>query len=289
MPRTVAAKIVFFVSDDRFRFAVIMGFALSIGIVSWTVMPKGGIDMREDILPSLWNWRAPWEEGTPLFPWATLILMPLRYFTPRDATAIINTFSVVLIALLIKRFDGNILFTIPIILSPIGYRLITTGQTDALILASVFLPAGFDLLFFWKPQVIAHVFWVGALAKPKVYLVSGIALFLVSWLLWWGWPKAILEFGQTRLIEGWWNFSLWPYSIPIGILMVFLSIKKKDVGYGIVASPLLFPYVNGPSYIGLVAVMAAKWPKIFGLCCIIILLYLIFSIFMPSLNLPRIY
>jgi hypothetical protein len=120
-------------------------------------------------------------------------------------------------------------------------------------------------------------------------LVSGIALLVVSWLFWGLWPKAILEFGKTQLIDGWWNFSLWPYSIPVGILMVYLSIRKKDVGYGIIASPLLFPYVNGPSYIGLIAVVAAKWPRFFGLCSVIILLYIMLAVFVPALNLPRIY
>lgn len=289
MPHKIYERITFLVSTDRFRFVVVLGFALAIGIVSWMVMPKGGLDMRDDILPSLWNWRAPWEEGTPLFPWATLILMPLRFFSPRDATAIVNGFSVVLIALVIKRFSGNILFTIPVMLSPIGYRLITTGQTDAIILASIFLPAGFDLLLFWKPQVIAHAFWVRGVEKPKIYFVSGIVLFAVSLLFWGLWPWAIFQFGKTKLIGGWWNFSLWPYSIPIGLLMVYLSIKKKDVGYGIIASPLLFPYVNGPSYIGLIAVVAAKWPKLFGLCAVVILLYLILAGYLPSLNLPGIY
>lgn len=277
------------VSDKRFHFAVIMGFALILGGISWMVMPEGGIDMRDDILPSLWNWRAPWDEGTPLFPWATLILMPLRFFTPRDATALMNGLSVVLIALLIKKFDGNILFTIPVMLSPIGYRLFTTGQTDAIVLASIFLPAGFDLLLFWKPQVIAHAFWVKGLAQPRIYLISGCVLLIFSWFVWGDWLNPILKFGQTRLIGGWWNFSLWPYSIPIGVLMVYLSIKKKDLGYGIIASPLLFPYVNGPSYIGLLAVVAAKWPKIFVLCSMITLLYLMLRTFAPGLNLPHLY
>ncbi len=287
MLRKIAIFNTFLVSDNRFHFAVIIVFSLTIGIVSWMVMPEGGLDMRNDILPSLWNWKVPWEEGMPLFPWATLILMPLRLFTARAATALLNAFSVVLIALLIKRFNGNVLLTVPVMLSPIGDRLFTTGQTDALILAGVLLPAGFDLLFFWKPQVTAHVFWVRGLAQPKIYLVSGFALFVFSLVVWGNWPNAILQFGQTQLIAGWWNLSLWPYSIPIGIVMVYLSLKNKDVGYGIIASPLLFPYVNGPSYIGLIAVAAAKWPKVFILCSIIILLYLIVSIFVPSL--PDIY
>jgi hypothetical protein len=286
---SVFRKIISFASSTKFHFAVIGGLALSTGIISWMVMPNGGIDMRDDILPSLWNWRSPWEEGTPLFPWATLILMPLRFFSPRCATAIINGLSVILLALVIRRFDGNILSTIPIVLSPIGYRLFTTGQTDAVVLAGIFLPAGLDLLLFWKPQVLAHIFWVRGMERPRTYLVAGSILLAFSFFVWGEWWVEIWHFGRSKLIDGWWNFSLWPYSVPIGILMVYLSLRKKDIGYGIIASPLLFPYVNGPSYVGLLAVVAAKWPGLFRALCILLLLYLLLVIFVPSLNLPGIY
>jgi hypothetical protein len=276
-------------SSRQIHLIGVMGFALAIGILSWMALPNGGIDMNADILPSLGNWRAPWEEGTPLFPWATLILMPLRLLTPRDATALINGFSVVIIAFLIRRFDGNIWFTVPIVLSPIGYRLLTTGQTDAIVLAGVFLPAGLDLLLFWKPQVLAHIFWVRGMAQPKVYLIAGAVLFVFSLLVWGWWPKIIMEFGRTQLMDGWWNFSLWPYSIPPGLLMIYLSIREKDIGYGIIASPLLFPYVNGPSYIGLLAVVAAKWPRTFMVGSTIIIIYLLAAHLVPELNLPNLY
>jgi hypothetical protein len=285
----VITRIISLVSSDRFRIAVVMVFALVVGGVSWITMPKGGLDMRQDILPSLWHWRAPWEEGVPLFPWATLILMPLRFFTPREATAIVNGLSVMLICLLIKRFEGNVLLTIPVMLSPFGYWLFVTGQTDAIVLAGVLLPAGFDLLLFWKPQVLAQIFWRRGFAKPKIYLISGIVLLALSWIIWGFWPRDILQFGQTQLIGGWWNRSLWPYGIPTGIFMIYLSLKKKDDGYGVIASPLLFPYVNGTSYIGLLAVVAAKWPKLFWLCSAIFLLYLMALIFVPDLQLPRPY
>ncbi len=274
---------------DKTHFAVIAGFSLAIGMVSWMLLPNGGLDMRDDILPSLQNWLAPWEEGTPLFPWATFILMPLRLFTPQGATALINGLSTLLVALLIKRFGGNILFTIPVMLSPIGYRLLTTGQTDAIVLSAIFLPAGFDLLLFWKPQVLLHIFWVRVIAYPKTYFFAGVALLIFSFAVWGFWLEDVWEFGRIQLIDGWWNFSLWPYGIPVGLFMVYLAVKKKDVGYGIIASPLLFPYVNGPSYIGLLSIVAAKWPRFFIILCTALLLYILLLIFAPELHLPPIY
>lgn len=288
LPKT-SAEMTSFTSSERFRFTVVMGFALAVGVVSWMVLPNGGIDMRNDILPSLWNWKLPWEEGTPLFPWATLVLMPLRLFSARFATSSLNFISVILVALLIRRYGGNILLAIPVMLSPFGYKLFTTGQTDALVLASIFLPAGLDLLLFWKPQVIAHIYWSRVYEKPKIYFLSGAALLAVSWLLWGEWPLAIWKFGSTQLIGGWWDYSVWPYGIPVGILMAYLSFKKRDDGYGIIASPLLFPYVNGPSYVGLISVVAAKWPKIFWACNLLFLLYLIFAVNFSDLHLPLVY
>lgn len=253
------------IQSHSFQFLVIAAFALFIGGMSFILMPEGGQDMRDDIQPSLLSWRTPWAEGNPLLPWATIILYPLRWLTPAWATAVMNAISVVLIALVIKKFNGNPLFSLPICLSPFGEALFSNGQTDAVILACLLLPAGLDLLFFWKPQVCLHAFWVRILAAPGKYLSWILVLIPVSLLAWPGWPKEILIFGQNHLIGGWWNRSLWPYSIPLGVILVHFSIKKRDESLGLMASPLLFPYVNAASYLGFLVVAACKWPRAFGI------------------------
>ena len=270
---------------DATSFLIIFAFSILVGWLSWHIFPEGGRDMRDDILDSLVHWRAPWEEGTPLLPWFTLILFPLRYFSARLATALINGGSVVLTAFLLRRYKGNVLLTLPIMISPVGYWLFSTGQTDALILAGVFLPAGLDLFFFWKPQVIIHSLWVRAKGNYKTYIFVGSGLLLVSLFLWPGWIKEIFVFGKDRLIDGWWNKSLWPYGIPFGLYFVYLSIKKSDESYGVLASPLLFPYVNGPSYLGALIVFASKWTKAFWGLYLLYLLYVFIALFFPGYNL----
>jgi hypothetical protein len=248
---------------NNFQEIVVFTFGIIIGLISWQLMPTGGLDMREDILPSLLHWKTPWVEGMPLFPWATLVLMPLRLFSPRLATSLINLISVIIIALVIRKYKGNMLFVIPIILSPVGKSLIFNGQTDAIILTSLLLPAGVDLVFLWKPQVLMHAFWVRLRGNFKTYLISGSSILLISFFIWGFWPKELLEFGRDHLISGFWNFSLWPYSIPTGLFLVLLSIKNMDESFGLMASPLLFPYVNVCSFLGLLIVVASKWPRIF--------------------------
>jgi hypothetical protein len=256
---------------------IIFGFSLLVGMLTRFIIPNGGRDMLHDILPSLHNWRHPWEEGTPLMPWSVILLSPPRFASPLFATVLMNMASIMLTAMMIRKWGGNILMTIPLFISPIGFWLFTTGQTDALVLAGfVLLPEGYDLLFFWKPQVILHAYWVRVLRKPMVYIVWGGLLAIVSLLIWGNWPLAIYEFGRDKLIEGWWNRSLWPYSIPVGLVLLYFSIKKKDESLGIVASPLLSPYVNGPSYLGLAAVIAARRPRLFLLLYACMWLYILF-------------
>ena len=282
-------RIVNIFTNDLIINSLLLLFSVIVILLSWMALPSGGLDMREDILPSLVNWRAPWEEGTPLFPWAIIVLMPLKFLTPRMATALVNGISVILMASVIKKIHGNPLLTIPVMVSPFGYWLFVTGQTDVIVLASLLLPAGYDLFLFWKPQVAAHAYWVRFLRFPKSYIAFGSAIFIISWIIWGNWPLAILSFGQKYLVSGWWNRSLWPYSIPVGLFGVYMSIKNNDIAYGIIASPLLFPYVNGPSYLGLLAVISVKWPKVFWGLWYLLLLYLLVVKSSPSLNLPGIY
>jgi len=272
------------VFDDRFRFSVVFIFAIAVGTLSWAALPNGGLDMRNDILPALKNWRMPWAEGTPLFPWAVLVLMPLRLFSPANATIAVSFASVILTAAAIRRMGGDILLTIPVFVSPVGYWMIHTGQTDALMLgAFLLLPHGYDLLFFWKPQVLLHALWARVMQRPRIYFIVGPLLFGLSVLIWGNWIQAIVYFAHSKLLEGWWNRSLWPYSIPVGLVFLYLSIMKKDESYGIAASPLLSPYVNGASYIGLLAVVAAKWPIVFIIGYFIFWVYEALAIAFPDL------
>ena len=250
---------------NHYQAIIVVAFAILIGVISWQLMPTGGLDMRNDILPALQHWKAPWLEGMPIFPWATLVLMPLRLITPRAATSLINFISVIITALVIRKYKGNMLFVVPIVFSPIGQPLLFNGQTDAVVLTSLLLPAGFDLLFFWKPQVLAHAFWVRFRSNFKIYLIAGTSILLISFFIWGFWPGELLDFTRDHLLGGYWNMSLWPYSIPIGLILIFLSLKKTDESYGLMASPLLFPYVSAGSYIGLLIGVASKWPKLFGL------------------------
>jgi hypothetical protein len=53
---------------------------------------------------------------------------------------------------------------------------------------------------------------------------------------------------KTSSVMEFWNQSLWPYSIPIGIGLLLTSLRIKDSRIAILAGPLLSPYVGNSTW-----------------------------------------
>lgn len=257
----------------------VLAFAGLVALISLLAMPDGGFDWRNDIGPATRNLNAPWREGLPLPPWAAVYLAPLGALPDNVATAVLNGVGVLLLALVAVRFGGPPWAAVLALLTPAGYFLFENGQTDALILAGVLLPAGLaPVVLILKPQLAIGAI-VAILGKAKgrrrETLAPLAAVGLVSLVVWWGWPAGVARFGPA-LLAGEWNASLWPYSAPIGLVCMWLAWRSGDVRWGLIASPLLAPYVNWQSYIGILLVVAAKWPRAFGV--LLVLVYVAFGV-----------
>jgi hypothetical protein len=92
------------------------------------------------------------------------------------------------------------------------------------------------------------------------YLAPSAAFGLISLVIWPGWPVGILKFAPV-LLAGEWNSSLWPWGIPVGLFLLWRAWRSSEDWLGVAATPFLFPYVNMPSYLGLLIVLAARWPR----------------------------
>lgn len=231
---------------------------------SWLWLPSGGKDWRADIGPAAraW-WPKPWEEGLPLPPYAALLLSPLGGLSDQAATAVNNALAVVVVGLVILRFGGPAWGIIPVFVSPAGFWIFKNGQTDWLVLLGLLFFNGLDVLLFTvKPQVAAWVVVARikrAGASWRRYLLPALVLIPMSLVVWLAWPVHLLDYGPL-LVPSEWNVSLWPWSIPIGTYLVWRAWRTGDDKYGLVASPLLFPYVNFPSYLGVLVVAVVRWP-----------------------------
>ncbi len=150
---------------------------------------------------------------------------------------------------------------IPLIfLSPQILYGLNLGSIDALILAAPALPplAGF-LLALAKPQlglgylIFLTLEWIRQRDYRSLILaftLSGAGILISLWL---GMPFS------GRLISAPWNTSLFPYSLPIGIVLIWFALRNRDKGLSFIASPMFSPYVGFYSWAVLFMVKKPKF------------------------------
>ena len=163
------------------------------------------------------------------------------------------------------RLGGKKIAVIAILLSPPVLHSLLNGNIDALAVIGFVLPAQIGLFFILiKPQIglaVAVYWFVEAWRKNRVREVLRlfgpvtIAL-LVSFLLYGLWP---LQFEQE--IGLWWNASLWPASIPVGLVLIVSAIRKRRMEFAMAASPCLSPYVLLHAWVGALLAVVSKIPE----------------------------
>ena len=147
-----------------------------------------------------------------------------------------------------------------LLVSPPVVHCILVGNIDWLAVLGFILPPQIGMFFVAiKPQIgigIA-IFWVveawrkGGWREVLHICWPITAALVVSMLIFGLWP---LRFeNQTGV---WWNASLWPMSIPVGLGLLAAALHKRKIGYAMAASPCLSPYLMMHSWV--VALLAVS-------------------------------
>lgn len=170
------------------------------------------------------------------------------------------------------------------LLSPPVWHALLNGSVDWIPLLGFALPPHLGLfLVLAKPQVrfTIALFWAvegwrsgGWRAVVNMYAPVSAA-FAVSFLIYDLWFLNWLD--QP---EEWWNASLFPYSVPFGLALLYLALRKRQAEYTMPAAPCLSPYVLFHSWSGALIslVKAPRWlALIVGALWIIIVARLVFS------------
>nr|MBN1230058.1 hypothetical protein [Anaerolineae bacterium] len=153
------------------------------------------------------------------------------------------------------------------LLSPPVLHSLLNGNIDWMVLVGYTLPPRFGLLLVvLKPQMgsVVGLFWLieawrNGGPKEVLRVFWPVAFLLALSFAFYGlWP---LRF--EREIDLWWNASLWPTSIPVGLVLLVAAIRRRDLRYAIGASPCLSPYVLLHSWSGaLVTLVKTRWELI---------------------------
>lgn len=209
--------------------------------------------------------KSPYQEGVYNPPWAlipSILLLPFHENVGRSLWFFLSLASFAFVAF---RLGGSKVATIAFLLSPPVIECLLHGNNDWLVLIGVILPPQVGLFFLAiKPQVGfgLAIYWVyeafrrGGLREVVRLIAPVTAAFVLSFLVYGFWPayyRVTYDFSMS------WNASLWPISIPVGVLLLVHSLRSKKPGFAVAASPCLSPYVIFHSWSGAL-VMLARYP-----------------------------
>jgi hypothetical protein len=155
---------------------------------------------------------------------------------------------------------------IALLLSPPVLHNILNSNIDWLALLGILFPPWIGLFFLViKPQIGigVAVFWLvstwregGFWKVVRTFAPVAIALGL-SLIIFGPWPLS-----SVQTLGFWWNSSLWPVSLPLGLTLLVTAIRKNDIRYAMAASPCLSPYILFHSWVVVLFAIVAATPEI---------------------------
>lgn len=181
--------------------------------------------------------------------WALLPLIPFALLGQTLGGALLFFFNLFTYAYVGYHFKGKPVALLALLLSPLVFYNQFLGNIDSLVLWGLLLPPPLGLFFIAiKPQIgvglvlyLAHAAWLeGGWRK----LLSGFAPVAVALAL------SFLFFGNwlvsksENVVSAYWNLSLFPWSVPVGLLLLFVAFRRRRVTVSLSASPFLAPYLS---------------------------------------------
>jgi hypothetical protein len=232
-----------------------LGFSLLI----MKVVPAGlGIDWRLTYRPAalaLLHGQNPYRvevaPEAPFFaaPWGLLPLIPFALLPTEAGRAVVMLGGLLLFAFSAYRLGAKPITMMFFLISPPVIHNILNANIEWLPVLGFVLPPSIGLFFVLIKQQTGFavaIFWLfeawrkgGWREVVRVFSPVTIA-FLLSFIIYGFWPLSmfgVLKYGGNI------NSSLWPLSIPAGLVLLVTSIQKHKIEYAMPASPCLSPYL----------------------------------------------
>ena len=237
--------------------------------VDWDIFMRAAIQLRTTGNPFL----------EPEFynpPWLLIPLLPFSYLPPQTAFTIWFVLSFTGYALLDIKLRAHPLTLIAGLLSYPVLQGLLLGQVDWLILLGMFLPRplGF-LVLATKPQISVGILllWLyeagqDTLRGDKTSLLRLLSPTALAYTL------ALTLYGLPDLpTHADHNLSIWPYGLIPGLLILAYAIRQgqdKRNKPGLLASPLLAPFLSVQSWGNLVLTLPPAWAVTFSILSYIV-------------------
>ena len=192
--------------------------------------------------------------GYPNPPWALLPFLPLALLPSQVGRAIFLLLSLAGFGFAAYKLNARPLALAAFLVSPPVLHCLLNANIDWIPLLGFVLPPQIGLFFLMvKPQMGIGVmlFWFveawrkgGVKETVRVFWPATLVT-LLSYLVYGFYP---LRFGEKP--DLWWNASLWPMSIPVGLVLLVAALRKREIRFTMGAGPCLSPYVLFHSWSG---------------------------------------
>jgi hypothetical protein len=223
-------------------------------VVLFHFFPPAGIDWRFGFYEVAQNPLNPYE-ATNLFinpPWIAVLLLPFGVFTEITSLAINTSLNLVLIGLLVVSRKGTKLALILTLTSFPILSMISNGNIEWIPALGFLLQNKWSVpLLFLKPQVgiLAILSWDSFQNNKRAFLIPSLFIILFSFTIWGNWIAGMHTNIQSmqnaqRSIDAW-NISFFPWSIPVGLLLIYIILKHRPADseiLSVVATLCLVPY-----------------------------------------------
>ncbi|GEM_PF-1265850 len=231
----------------------------------------GGVDWQNTYRPAtlaVLSWRSPYT--VEIFhspPWTTFPLLPLAVFPARIGFGLNFCLSLTVTGYVAYRLGAKPLTLAAVLLSyPVLFSTVY-GNVDWLVYLGVILPARWGLfLVLTKPQagLGVAVYWLAEHYRRDglrgvISHFAPVSLALGLSLAFFGpWPLT----GFSEVVQPF-NASLWPQSLPIGLVLLVTALRTRRLGLALAASPFLSPYTTASSWgSAILGLLPLQWETI---------------------------
>ena len=187
----------------------------------------------------------------------TILFLPHSFLPIRlgNTINIILNISVVLFA--VRKLGGDWKSIGLIFTSPVFFDLCRTNNIEWLPLLGLTIGPNLGSVFLiCKPQSLGFALIIWAKRNWKILLLpTGVVL--LSFVVWGFWP---LDVAFSPINKSF-NFSVLPIGLPYGVYLLWRAWKEDDEYLAAVSTPFFVPYIAPYSFVGILTVLACKYPK----------------------------
>jgi hypothetical protein len=186
-------------------------------------------------------------------PWAVLPLLPIVLFPPFLAHGLMFVISVLILVYIAWRLHASPLTMAAFLLSPTAVGALLVNNIDPIVISGILLPPVWGLfILIIKPQIGIGVvlYYLFDVWKQQQFwgvvrtFAPVVIAYVISALLFPVWIERMMR--NPQII---WNRSLFPYLIPLGLLFMWISIRRKNPYFALAAGLFFAPYHSFYSYI----------------------------------------